>query len=678
MADFAVRKFSVALARLPLLLLLSLAAPAAPAQITLSQGTNLSADVSPADGRLVMDLLGSLWLLPPGGGAAERVSNGLQPAARPRWSPDGDRIVYQTSSALGGCIRMLDLPSSTSTELSEGPHFDQHPAWHPSGQRIAFSSERGDSGFDIWEMHLPTGLAWRVSGHPGDESDPAWSADGRNLAFVRRHDGRWRLVLRRHGQAEQDLVVSEAPLAAPSWRPDGSLLTFLRREGGKYELQMVILADPPLVRPVAANQDFFLSPVSWRDRLNFIYTADGVIKRRGFNEWKAAVVPFRAEVSRPRPDAAVSAEASAERTAAQELPIVSPSGERLVIRAGRLFDGVHSGYRSEMDVLIDGGRIEAVEYRREWEDATVLDLGDATMVPGFIDVYAALPGADPRELGLALLSYGVTTVVASSPHAFDPALWETAESPGPRLLAVAPLGAAEVDQRPHRLSLLTVPASGVPSGGGRKGAGDWPMTLPILAESWSVGLAVNADLLLGAETLPASPLGRRYQDVQIAAGAGPTALVSALADAATPGLDRLFQSRQAQAFPHLSGTRGHPPRRLSAVPDLSGASSVVIGSGPNGLPAGLALHAEMRALAAAGMSGEQVLMAAGANAGDALGLDKQLGRIVPGALADLVLVAGDPTKQVADALDIVAVVRNGRFHSLVRLLEQGGAAAGVE
>jgi imidazolonepropionase-like amidohydrolase len=104
---------------------------------------------------------------------------------------------------------------------------------------------------------------------------------------------------------------------------------------------------------------------------------------------------------------------------------------------------------------------------------------------------------------------------------------------------------------------------------------------------------------------------------------------------------------------------------------------VVIGSKPNGLPPGLGLHAELLALQSAGLSGEEALRAAGPNAADAL-RHPQLGRVVAGALADLVLVAGDPANGVPDPLNIVAVVRNGRFYSLVRLLEEARSTAGVE
>jgi len=118
------------------------------------------------------------------------------------------------------------------------------------------------------------------------------------------------------------------------------------------------------------------------------------------------------------------------------------------------------------------------------------------------------------------------------------------------------------------------------------------------------------------------------------------------------------------------------PLMVKALPGNAG--SIAVGSKANRLAPGLALHAELRALQAAGLSGEQALHAAGKNGALLLGAENQVGAIVPGALADLVLVSGDPLEDVSDALNIVAVVRNGRFFSAVSLLERAADAVNVE
>lgn len=654
--------------QLPGLLCALLLIRSACADVIVTQGADFSADVFPGDGRVVMDLLGKIWVLPASGGQARIMTDGLLPAHRPRWSPDGSKILYQTSSPGAASLWLLDVESSAASRIGSESFFVQHASWHPDGERIIFSSQRGDTGLDIWETDLPTGLSWRVSSHPGDEIEAVWSNNGRHLAYIRKNDDRYTLVLRRHGQAEVDLLVSDQPLSSLSWRPDGSLLTILRQDGDTRSLNMVILSDPPLVRQLVAGEDFFTSPVSWRNRQQMLYTADGFIKTRDFGDLRSRQLPFRATVEEPqtRPKTVI---------ARRELEIIDPPADRLVIRGARLFDGIWSRYRNHMDVLIDGGRIAAVEARRDWQDATVLDLGNVTILPGFIDAWSAMPAGPVQQAGPRMLAYGVTTIVTDDPT-HDGNLWEGERSPGPRVLAAGDIGTArqEAGERPY--FFVKVAAGQVDDRATREAVQNWQAGgVPVLAENWNTGLGIGADLLAGAGSLSGSPVGGQYQDLQVAVRRNPVTLISGLADAATPGMSSLLGSRQAREL----GQRALPGRRFSSVPGVAAvASSIVLGSKPNGLPPGLALHAELRALAAAGLRGDQVLRATGSNAAMILGLDNQIGRITPGAMADLVLVNGDPLGNAADTLSIVAVVRNGRFFSLVGLLERAQATTGVE
>ena len=446
------------------------------------------------------------------------------------------------------------------------------------------------------------------------------------------------------------------------------MLTILQQDNDELSLNIVILSDPPLVRQFVAGEDFFASPVSWLNRQQMLYTADGVIKTRNFGDWQSQPLPFRATVAAPetRPKTII---------AKRELEIVGAPDQRLVIRGARLFDGIWKRYRSRMDVLIDGGRIAAIEPRRDWEDATVLDLGNITILPGFIDTWSAMPAGPAEQSGPRMLAYGVTTIVTDDPTHADN-LWEGEQSPGPRILAAGDLNAATEAGSEHAWFFVKVPAGHADDDATRKSVQNWQSRgVPVLAESWNTGRAIGADLLVGAGLLPSSPVGGKYQDMQVAVRQDPVTLISGLADAATPGMSSLLNSRQAQEL----GQSAAAARRYASVPELGAASpSIVLGSKPNGLPPGLALHAELRALAAAGLRGDQVLQATGSAAAMILGLDNQIGRITPGAAADLVLVNGDPLSNAMDALSIVAVVRNGRFFSLVSLLERAKATAGVE
>ena len=647
---------------LPVFLCL-LAMQAASAQLVLTEGTNMTVDVSRVDGRIAMDLLGRLWIVPPDSGDAVRIGSDSIPARSPRWSPDGRQILYQSVTPGQSVLRLLDVATGDSEALLDTRYFDQHASWHPGGARIVFSSERGETGFDLWELDLANRLAWRLTSQPGDETEAAWSANGRHLAYIHRQGGRWSLKIRRFAQPDETLFESVDAIYAPSWRPDGSMLTWLQQTEDGIAVQMAILSEPPLIRPLLAHEDFFLSPLIWPDRLHFVYASDGAIKSRRFDAWHSERIRFAAVIDTPESP-------GSRRPEPRHLEVITAPDHRLVIRSARIFDGISGNYRYALDVLIEGGRIADVVPRRTWDDAVVLDLGETSLLPGYVDSYASLSDNDPEVLGARLLSWGVTTIVSPDRPDFDADLWESEPSPGPRLLQAAP---ASTDPPATDLPvLITLQAATADVASVRT----WQsLGVPILAEDWTSGLALGANLLIGADSLPTSPRGLRYQDMLSIAGRGPMTLVSSLADISTPGLAGLLDSPQASR----SGRVPVPVRRFSTAPAMATrASSLLIGSLPNRLPPGLALHAELLALEAAGLGGDEVLKAAGVNAAKALGLDGQIGTIEPGSLADLVLIDGDPLNRAADAMKIVAVLRNGRFYSLGGLLDRIPAESLVE
>ena len=92
---------------------------------------------------------------------------------------------------------------------------------------------------------------------------------------------------------------------------------------------------------------------------------------------------------------------------------------------------------------------------------------------------------------------------------------------------------------------------------------------------------------------------------------------------------------------------------LAGIPILAGTDS------PN--PAtgfGVALHEELQILVRAGLTPAEALHAATALPAQIFHLGRR-GRVAPGYRADLLLVRGDPTRQIADTLSIVRIWMNG-------------------
>ena len=109
--------------------------------------------------------------------------------AKPRWSPDGTRIVYESSKSGSGDwdIYSINADGTNPVNLTNNPAEDRDPAWSPDGSRIAFSSDRNgnrDGDFDIWVMNADGSEAVSLTNTPSRETQPDWSPDGSKLVFV--------------------------------------------------------------------------------------------------------------------------------------------------------------------------------------------------------------------------------------------------------------------------------------------------------------------------------------------------------------------------------------------------------------------------------------------------------------------------------------------------------------
>jgi imidazolonepropionase-like amidohydrolase len=88
--------------------------------------------------------------------------------------------------------------------------------------------------------------------------------------------------------------------------------------------------------------------------------------------------------------------------------------------------------------------------------------------------------------------------------------------------------------------------------------------------------------------------------------------------------------------------------------------------------AGFALHHELELDVEAGIPAREVLQNATLNAARIMSLDKDLGSIAPGKLADLVLVNGNPADHISDIRKTVLVVKDGVVYKPAELYTELG------
>lgn len=92
-------------------------------------------------------------------------------------------------------------------------------------------------------------------------------------------------------------------------------------------------------------------------------------------------------------------------------------------------------------------------------------------------------------------------------------------------------------------------------------------------------------------------------------------------------------------------------------------SGVNINLGAHGQLQGLGAHWELWMLAQGGMSNHQALKCATINGAEYLGMEKEIGSLAKGKLADLIVIDGNPLENIQDSEKIEYVMINGRLYN---------------
>jgi len=154
--------------------------------------------------------------------------------------------------------------------------------------------------------------------------------------------------------------------------------------------------------------------------------------------------------------------------------------------------------------------------------------------------------------------------------------------------------------------------------------------------------------------------------------------------AVTPGLEDIVPRFPAQIRRSmLSGALEVPadkatayreafPAMLRLLKAVSDAGITII-PGTDALP-GYSLHHELELYARAGIPAPEVLRLATLTPSQAMGVTKDLGIIAAGKLADMVLIDGDPAKNIRDTRNITTVIKGGKVFDPVLPLAQRDAS----
>jgi len=341
--------------------------------------------------------------------------------------------------------------------------------------------------------------------------------------------------------------------------------------------------------------------------------------------------------------------------------------------------------------------------------AKTFDGKGLTVLPGFVDVHAhgaqATNGITPQQNwgNLSLLSFGVTTIhdPSNNTHAVFAAsqMQRAGTIVAPRLFSTGTIlyGArhfftADVDsladaerhiRRMQAAGAFTVKSYNQPRRDQRQQvlAAARKLKMMVVPEGGAVFMHNMTQVIDGHTGIEhAIPLARAYDDV-VQLWAGTEVGYTPTLGVAYGGLGaenywyaktRVDKNKRLGAFvppaaidPRARRPKNAPDKEWNHIEaarfaNRLGRSGVRVNLGAHGQREGLAAHWELWSFVQGGMTPLQAIAACTRNPAWYVGLDKDIGSIAPGKLADLMVVAGNPLKDIRVSEKVKWTVLGGR------------------
>ncbi|HSR30384.1 MAG TPA: DUF885 family protein, partial [Anaerolineae bacterium] len=138
----------------------------------------------------------------------------------PDWSPDGSKIVLDSTRDGNLEIYVIDADGSNPVNLTQHPAHDHSPDWSPDGARIAFVSDR-DGNQEIYVMNADGSGQTRLTDRVGFDKSPVWSPDGQYIAYYARDEQNNTEIYRMRADGSERIRLTHHSNfdGFPAWKP---------------------------------------------------------------------------------------------------------------------------------------------------------------------------------------------------------------------------------------------------------------------------------------------------------------------------------------------------------------------------------------------------------------------------------------------------------------------------
>ncbi|NBB50934.1 amidohydrolase family protein [Rhizobium sp. CRIBSB] len=672
---------------------------------------------SPDGTRVVFEALGQLWIRDLPTGTARRLTRQSDHMeAYPNWSRDGRSIVYVSwdDEALGA-VRVVPASGGTGRLVTQSPGHYVEPVFAPDGRTIVY--RKTSDGFlttGLWGRE--TGI-YRIATSGGEPvlitdwgSNPQFGATGDRL-FLNGREGE-NAALRSVDMNGQDARTHLTSQWAAEFAisPDGNWIAWTERFNA-YVAPFVMAG-----RPISVGADGKSIPqarvtrdagewLSWSgDSRRLQWSLGPELFSRDLNQAFTFVEGAPDEL--PKPDEHginLGFSVPTDRPEGR----IALTGARIITMNGDLV--VENGV-----IVINGNRIEAVGPAASTPvpaDARIMDMTGKTIMPGLIDAHwHGSMGSDelvPEQswVNYAALAFGVTTIhdpsndtseifahseMARAGRVVAPRIFST----GTILYGATTGFTAQIDdlddarstlRRMQAAGAFSVKSYNQPRRDQRQQviSAARELNMMVVPEGGSLFQHNMTMVVDGHTTIEhAIPLANLYDDVHQLWRQTGVAYTPTLVVAYGGSYGENYWYQESDVWDHPILTQYVPRRILDArarrpvtAPDnewnhisvareatelnLDGVSVQI---GAHGQREGLGAHWELWSYAQGGMAPLAVIRAGTLNGARALGMDRDIGSLEVGKLADMIILDANPLENIRNTTAIAYTVLNGRIY----------------
>jgi TolB protein len=183
-------------------------------------GQNFLPVFSPDGKRIVFfsnrDGNNEIYVMNRDGSNVTRLTNNQANETTPTWSPTGTQIAFTSDRSGTPQIYVINADGSGMRRISQESYADR-ATWSPAPyNEIAFSARTGP-GFDIKILNIASGETRQITFGEGTNESPAWSPNGRHLAFMSTRAGRSQIFTVDRDGRNLRQITREGNNFTPNW-----------------------------------------------------------------------------------------------------------------------------------------------------------------------------------------------------------------------------------------------------------------------------------------------------------------------------------------------------------------------------------------------------------------------------------------------------------------------------